>query len=375
MPMSTITVAGINPGLNILGNTQQFNYTQSLSNFQITNSFVPTLLIPSQFNQEIRNNLLSGFRWSHTTTSTDTYGSLTLQSFVYAQSTGTDIITFDSNGISILAPLNMNSQPITDSTWNGNAITVPYGGTGLASTTAYAVLCGGTTPTGALQSLASLGNSGEVLTSQGAGALPIWTTNGSGTVTSVTAGAGLSGGAITTSGTIDITNTAVTPGTYNGSYTVNSRGQLTAANNKLTGVLASLYMSGNISPTAINVINTFTKVLGTTTPGTLVSFTAPTANKLLYGGTDTIDTLVSVDLSCSPTVISTIGIMIYKNGVTPVPAANYNYQLTPGKSTSLTVSTPIQFATNDFVEVFIASDVIDNVPGVTVGEMNLSVII
>jgi hypothetical protein len=51
-------------------------------------------------------------------------------------------------------------------------LVVKNGGTGVASTTAYAVLCGGTTSTGALQSIASVGTSGQVLTSNGAGALP-----------------------------------------------------------------------------------------------------------------------------------------------------------------------------------------------------------
>lgn len=50
------------------------------------------------------------------------------------------------------------------------------GGTGLTSTTAYAVVCGGTTSTGNLQSIASVGTSGQVLTSNGAGALPTFTT-------------------------------------------------------------------------------------------------------------------------------------------------------------------------------------------------------
>jgi hypothetical protein len=49
---------------------------------------------------------------------------------------------------------------------------VNQGGTGLTSTTAYAVVCGGTTSTGNLQSIASVGTSGQVLTSNGAGALP-----------------------------------------------------------------------------------------------------------------------------------------------------------------------------------------------------------
>lgn len=49
---------------------------------------------------------------------------------------------------------------------------VTYGGTGLTSATEYAVICGGTTTTSALQSVASVGSSGQVLTSNGAGALP-----------------------------------------------------------------------------------------------------------------------------------------------------------------------------------------------------------
>lgn len=49
---------------------------------------------------------------------------------------------------------------------------VAGGGTGLSSTTAYAVICGGTTSTNPLQSIASVGTAGQVLTSNGAGALP-----------------------------------------------------------------------------------------------------------------------------------------------------------------------------------------------------------
>lgn len=51
-------------------------------------------------------------------------------------------------------------------------ITVSEGGTGNATATAYAVQCGGTTSTAAHQSIASVGTSGQVLTSNGAGVLP-----------------------------------------------------------------------------------------------------------------------------------------------------------------------------------------------------------
>lgn len=49
---------------------------------------------------------------------------------------------------------------------------VANGGSGRASHTAYAVICGGTTSTAAQQSVASVGTSGHLLTSNGAGALP-----------------------------------------------------------------------------------------------------------------------------------------------------------------------------------------------------------
>ncbi len=54
----------------------------------------------------------------------------------------------------------------------GADVAVADGGTGRSSHTAYAVLCGGTTTTAAQQSIASVGSSGQVLTSNGAGALP-----------------------------------------------------------------------------------------------------------------------------------------------------------------------------------------------------------
>lgn len=55
--------------------------------------------------------------------------------------------------------------------------TVPGGGTGLTSLSTYQLLAGGTTSTGNVQQVASTGSAGQVLMSNGAGALPTWSTN------------------------------------------------------------------------------------------------------------------------------------------------------------------------------------------------------
>lgn len=73
------------------------------------------------------------------------------------------------------------------------AVTVAQGGTGRAtSTTAYGIITAGTTATGALQTVAT-GTAGQVLTSGGASAVPVWVTSvpvangGTGRATSTTA--------------------------------------------------------------------------------------------------------------------------------------------------------------------------------------------
>ena len=68
-------------------------------------------------------------------------------------------------------------------------MTVTNGGQGNASLTAYAVLCGGTTSTNPVQSIAGVGTTGQVLTSNGAGALPTFQAPGGFTFFVITAAA------------------------------------------------------------------------------------------------------------------------------------------------------------------------------------------
>jgi len=73
-----------------------------------------------------------------------------------------------AGGVTVTGAATITSGSITGIT----DITVADGGTGRSSHTAYAVICGGTTTTAAQQSVASVGTSGQVLTSNGAGTLP-----------------------------------------------------------------------------------------------------------------------------------------------------------------------------------------------------------
>lgn len=71
---------------------------------------------------------------------------------------------------------------ITTGTWHGSPVTVPFGGTGNTTFTAYSVICAGVTNTGAMQNVSGVGTAGQVLTSNGTGTLPTWQSGGSGDV-------------------------------------------------------------------------------------------------------------------------------------------------------------------------------------------------
>ncbi len=65
---------------------------------------------------------------------------------------------------------------ISSGTWNGAAVVVTYGGSGRASATAYAPILGGTTSTGAHQSMASAGAIGQIVQSGGSSGVATWST-------------------------------------------------------------------------------------------------------------------------------------------------------------------------------------------------------
>jgi hypothetical protein len=111
----------------------------------------------------------SGLTLSGTVT---TSGSLTLSGTVNSLAAGTYAISISGNA----ATATTATSATTATTANNvsGVVATANGGTGLSSLTTYALLAGGTTSTGNVQQVSGTGTSGQLLTSNGAGALPTW---------------------------------------------------------------------------------------------------------------------------------------------------------------------------------------------------------
>lgn len=106
--MSNITVEAIDPDCKVLGADQKFIYgdTDAIVKLRAFSEFIPTVLNDSVIDKESRNVNLSGFRWKHTTKTTDSsnYGRLKLQSFINDDA-GSDILEYDQTSLNLSVPL------------------------------------------------------------------------------------------------------------------------------------------------------------------------------------------------------------------------------------------------------------------------------
>jgi hypothetical protein len=142
---------------------------------------------------------------------------------------------------------------------------------------------------------------------------------GNGTVTNVSTGTGLTGGPITTSGTISLANTAVTAGSYGnastvGTFTVNAQGQLTAASN--TAIAISVGAVSGAVPNTVNVLaGTGMTGGGALTANVTLTLANTTVTAGSYGNASTVGTF-TVDAQGRLTAASNASIAIAASAIT-----------------------------------------------------------
>lgn len=261
----------------------------------------------------------------------------------------------DSTGFTQPIKVDSNGRELVVATLAG--VTVAGGGTGVTSFTAYAVICGGTTSTGALQNVSGVGTSGQVLTSNGAAQLPTWQTVAAGTVTSVSVvtANGVSGSVATATTTPAITLTlgAITPTSVNGLTVTTTTGTLTIASAKTLTVSNTLTLAGTDStvmtfPTTSATIartdaaNTFTGIQSFTSPDTTTSITTASTSFTAWAGATTLLTIGGTGASASlfaPSTLdatsSTTGAIRTSGGISAAKAMNCGTTLTIGTSIEL----------------------------------------
>ena len=196
----------------------------------------------------------------------------------------------------------------------------------------------------------------------------VWASFASGSgVTSIATGTGLTGGPITSTGTISIADTAVTAGSYGsttqvGTFIVNGQGQLTAASN-VSITPSGIGAVSSVSGTANEITATGTTNVTLSLPSAL-TFTGKTVTGgtltgvAINGSTNTLSNIANSSLTNSSITLGTTNIALGGTSLTPVGLTSVtvtqdptaNFQLATKQYVDTIASTGIHYHEAVYVE-------------------------
>ena len=281
-----LTPAHIHPRLDVFGNSQYFNFDDQFNSFVLFNRFAPTNLLNTGTNFDFTNTNYSGFRFRHVTDITNNQGVFSLNYFQSNDRVGIPLFTANTDNIFFNvnargnAPLVNNDYTnkfYVDSLVNNLPTQIILQGDIIGNG-----LVGQSINTSFQKTLNQISNNGNINVGNfllNNVANPIFSLDainlsylqsyvaankGTGTVTSITAGTGLSGGTITGSGTIALANiSGFLAGVYNypNSLTINQQGQVigaNAGNQPITSIISNSGLTVNTSggQALVNIFNT-----------------------------------------------------------------------------------------------------------------------
>jgi hypothetical protein len=94
-----LTPAHIHPRIDILGNSQYFNFYDQFNSFVLFNRFTPTSLLNTGINLDFTNTNFSGFRFRHITDVASNVGTFSLNYFQFDDNVGTPLFTANTDNI------------------------------------------------------------------------------------------------------------------------------------------------------------------------------------------------------------------------------------------------------------------------------------